>query len=215
MKLYVYDHCPYCVKARMIFALKHVPVELVILQDDDETTPMNLVGKKVVPILEKTDGSHMPESMDIVHYIDGASGKSVFTGQTNPAIGEWLKQVSAYARNLLMPRYPHADLVEFSTLSAREYFIKKKEAVIGSFAEHLKNTPELLNKINADLIKLEPLLQSEHACNGQLSVDDIHLFAMLRCLSIVKGINYPARVDAYRRNMSVQADIPLYDNIAR
>ncbi|POU69340.1 glutaredoxin, partial [Pantoea sp. PSNIH4] len=27
MKLYIYDHCPFCVKARMIFGLKNLPVE--------------------------------------------------------------------------------------------------------------------------------------------------------------------------------------------
>ena len=53
MKLYVYDHCPFCVRARMIFGLKNLPVELVVLANDDEATPIGLVGKKVVPILSK------------------------------------------------------------------------------------------------------------------------------------------------------------------
>ncbi|SUG28943.1 glutaredoxin [Salmonella enterica subsp. arizonae] len=39
MKLYIYDHCPFCVKARMIFGLKNIPVELNVLQNDDEATP--------------------------------------------------------------------------------------------------------------------------------------------------------------------------------
>ena len=48
MKLYVYDHCPFCVRARMIFGLKNLPVELVVLANDDEATPIGLVGKKVL-----------------------------------------------------------------------------------------------------------------------------------------------------------------------
>ena len=36
MKLYIYDHCPFCVKARMIFGLKNKPVELVVMLNDDE-----------------------------------------------------------------------------------------------------------------------------------------------------------------------------------
>ncbi len=36
VKLYIYDHCPFCVKARMIFGLKNIPVELNVLQNDDE-----------------------------------------------------------------------------------------------------------------------------------------------------------------------------------
>ena len=50
MKLYIYDHCPYCLKARMIFGLKNIPVELHVLLNDDAETPTRMVGQKQVPI---------------------------------------------------------------------------------------------------------------------------------------------------------------------
>ncbi len=53
MKLYIYDHCPYCLKARMIFGLKNIPVELHVLLNDDAETPTRMVGQKQVPILQK------------------------------------------------------------------------------------------------------------------------------------------------------------------
>ena len=46
MKLYIYDHCPYCLKARMIFGLKNIPVELHVLLNDDAETPTRMVGQK-------------------------------------------------------------------------------------------------------------------------------------------------------------------------
>ena len=63
MKLYIYDHCPFCVRARMIFGLRGVAVEEVILQNDDEETPIRMIGAKQVPILQKDDGSFMGESL--------------------------------------------------------------------------------------------------------------------------------------------------------
>lgn len=75
MKLYIYDHCPYCLKARMIFGLKNIPVELHVLLNDDAETPTRMVGQKQVPILQKDDSRYMPESMDIVHYVDKLDGK--------------------------------------------------------------------------------------------------------------------------------------------
>ena len=75
MKLYIYDHCPFCVRARMIFGLRGVEVENVILANDDEDTPIGMIGAKQVPILEKDDGTFMGESLDIVHYIDETAGK--------------------------------------------------------------------------------------------------------------------------------------------
>ena len=53
MKLYIYDHCPFCVKARMIFGLKNLPVELIVMLNDDEETPKRLIGQKIAPILQK------------------------------------------------------------------------------------------------------------------------------------------------------------------
>lgn len=61
MKLYIYDHCPFCVKARMIFGLKNIPVELNVLQNDDEATPTRMIGQKMVPILQKDDSRYLPE----------------------------------------------------------------------------------------------------------------------------------------------------------
>ena len=40
MTLYIYDHCPYCVKARMIFGFKKQPVRIKTLLNDDEKTPI-------------------------------------------------------------------------------------------------------------------------------------------------------------------------------
>ena len=73
MHLYVYDHCPFCVKARMIFGLHQQPIELSFLLNDDEETPQRLIGKKMLPILVKDDQSAMGESLDIVDYIESGS----------------------------------------------------------------------------------------------------------------------------------------------
>ena len=75
MKLYVYDHCPYCVRARMIFGLKNLAFEKIVLLNDDESTPVGLIGKKAVPILIKENGEAMPESLDIVKYVDENYGE--------------------------------------------------------------------------------------------------------------------------------------------
>lgn len=90
MKLYVYDHCPFCAKARMIFGLKSLPLELTFVLEDDVETLTKLVGKKTLPILEKEDGSHLFESMDIVHYLDQHYGEALLGAPAdNSAIKAW------------------------------------------------------------------------------------------------------------------------------
>ena len=46
MKLYIYDHCPFCVRARMIFGLRGLPVEEAVLLNDDEAAPIAMIGAK-------------------------------------------------------------------------------------------------------------------------------------------------------------------------
>jgi glutaredoxin 2 len=213
MKLYVYDHCPYCVKARMIFALTQTPYALITLLNDDEETPIRMVGKKVVPILEKEDGSFMPESMDIVHYVDGLGATSVLRTEEHTTLALWCNQARNYLYALAMPRWVRAPLAEFATQSARAYFIKKKEAMIGSFDDALRQSDAWIDQANSHLHLLDGLLETDRLDAG-VSEYDIHLFAVLRGLSIVRGIVYPPQVDAYRTHMAHRTQIPLHDAYA-
>lgn len=214
MKLYIYDHCPFCLKARMIFGLKNLPVELITLQNDDEATPTRMIGKKMAPILQKDDSRYLPESMDIVHYVDQLDGKPLLTGKQNPAIEEWLRKVNGYVNRLLIPRFAKSAFDEFSTPEARAYFVEKKEAAIGSFDEHMAHTTGLVKNISDDLRALDKLIVQPNAVNGELSDDDIHLFPLLRNLTLVAGITWPTRVADYRDNMAKQTQINLLSSQA-
>lgn len=88
MKLHIYEHCPFCVRARMIFGIKKIPFELRAMPEAEAETPTSMVGKKIAPILEKDDGTFMAESMDIVHYVDGQYGGRFLKGTGNARLGE-------------------------------------------------------------------------------------------------------------------------------
>lgn len=208
------DHCPYCLKARMIFGLKNIPVELHVLLNDDAETPTRMVGQKQVPILQKDDSRYMPESMDIVHYVDKLDGKPLLTGKRSPAIEEWLRKVNGYANKLLLPRFAKSAFDEFSTPAARKYFVDKKEASAGNFADLLAHSDGLIKNISDDLRALDKLIVKPNAVNGELSEDDIQLFPLLRNLTLVAGINWPSRVADYRDNMAKQTQINLLSSMA-
>lgn len=214
MKLYIYDHCPFCVKARMIFGLKNLPVELIVMLNDDEQMPKKLIGQKMAPILQKADGSAMPESMDIVRLVDKQDREPLLNGKNNPAIGEWLRRVNGYINKLLIPRIADASFAEFATPEARSYFREKKQASVGDFTELRKHAPGLIKNISDDLRQLDKLIVKPNAVNGELSEDDINLFPLLRSLTLVAGIEWPSRVADYRDNMAKQTQINLLSSIA-
>jgi glutaredoxin 2 len=58
------------------------------------------------------------------------------------------------------------------------------------------------------------LLSQQERDTGHFSLTDIRLFPLLRSLSIVKGIKWPLKVDAWRREMALRSQVNLNDNIA-
>lgn len=214
MQLYIYDHCPFCVRARMIFGLKNLPVQLRVLANDDDATPIGLVGQKMVPILVKDDGTAMPESLDIVRYVDSQFAEPLLQDAIRPQIEAWLKAVGGLIGHLTTVRFTQMPLGEFSSQSAIDYFTTKKSATLGDFAENIAKTAEYLQELAPHLAALEDLLQSESALNGQLSLEDIVVFPILRNLTCVKGILFPPKLAAYVKKMSELSRVNLYFDTA-
>lgn len=217
--LYIYEHCPYCVKARMIFGLKDVPLKLQYVLNDDENTPTALIGKKMVPILQDNNGPAMPESMDIIRFIDKSHGSPIVTKTPiNDALEYWFVEAKNYIYPLAMPRWVQAEpaLPEFVTPGAVNYFTTKKEAYLGdSFANLLAHSNELIKEMNFRLKALAEIIMAPQHVLDTLSEYDFHLYAALHSLSIVKGLEYPEKVEAYRRHFEKAAAVPLLDNLAR
>ncbi len=211
MKLYIYDHCPFCVRARMILGLRGMAAEEIVLANDDEATPIGMIGAKQVPILQKDDGSYMAESLDIVRYIDGLQSGARLQESVRPEVAAWLERAGAYWNKLVQPRMVLIGLPEFATQSAIDYFVHKKEANIGSFAENLAKTEEYLPQLADDLAELSALLGDKAFFGGEAAgMEDIHLFPLLRNLTIVKDAVLPANLQAYAEKTAQASGVALY-----
>lgn len=158
MKLYVYDHCPFCTRARMAAALRGVATELVYLLNDDEDTPIRLIGAKQLPILQKEDGSHMGESLDIVRYFY-RQDSSALDEAVRPEIQAWVDAFGDWGYRLIMPRDVQLGLPEFAAESSVAYFKGKKEAWLeASFEQLFQETPRYLVQAQEALHALNGLI---------------------------------------------------------
>ncbi|WP_416190558.1 GrxB family glutaredoxin [Neisseria sp. CCUG17229] len=211
MKLYIYDHCPFCVRARMIFGLRGLPLETENLMNDDEATPIGMIGAKQVPILQKEDGSYMGESLDIVRYVDEQADQGRLKEDIRPELQAWLDKVGEYNNKLVQPRTVKIGLPEFATQEAVKYFVDKKEQNIGNFETNLNKTAQYLERINADLLALDGLISNEGVgVNGEAAMEDILLFPILRNLTVTRGIKWPQNVMDYLMRMSEAGGVDLY-----
>lgn len=197
MKLYIYDHCPFCVKARSIFGLKNIAVEEEIVMEGDDQTPISLVGKKTVPILETEELTHMAESMDIVRYIDENYGMPLFTEEADAEIEDWCKEVWKPMLNLVIPRFTKADFPELATGEARLAYTQREIEQFGDLEAMFKNSDKYIDELIPLLDELSTMLERKH----ELNICDIELYAILRSLTIVKDLEFPNTVKDYIYSM--------------
>jgi glutaredoxin 2 len=180
----------------------------------------------------------MPESMDIIHFVDGDERFGP-TGVLKPASGRtdlkaWQKSVQTLLRTLQRPRYVACGLLpEFQQLEARHAFIKNHQLPpyekpewkegdmtldekIKLYADAMASDPApLIEELNARLVDLDDIVFSENYCTeGGLSLDDVDLWSRLRSITIIKGVDWPKKLRAYMDNISELADVPLYDEMA-
>lgn len=208
MKLYQYDHCPYCVRADMVANYKNVAHEKVYLLNDDEKSCFELVDAKVCPILQFDDGSAMKESLDIVAKLDelGDSFKLVAPAVCSEQYDALFAQIKPSMRILTYPRTILIGLPEFETQSAREYFKHKKQKMIDmSFDQATDISDQHLAIVNPVLAHLTVPALAQNLC-----MDDIILFPTLRNLSMVKGVIFNESTLKYMRHIAKLTQSELY-----
>lgn len=198
MKLHIYEHCPFCVRARMIFGIKKFPVELSVMSEADADTPTRMVGKKIAPILEKDDGTFMAESMDIVHYVDELGGDTFLNGTGNAEIDRWCETATATLFRLVIPRFIRAEFAEIRTPASREAYVQRERRAFGDLDKLMLETHALLQNMNARLDALETLLVNRQEINES----DFRLYPLLRSLTIVKDIRFGPNTRIYIDFMS-------------
>lgn len=208
MKLYTYEHCPFCVRVKMILNLTNTVYEEVILLNDDEELPIKLCGKKQVPILEY-DNKILVESLDIINFIN--SQNNILTSNIiSNEVQNWFNNALYYTCLLSFPRLIKLNLPEFQTSSAINYFKNKKEASLNmTFEEALKQTETLIKTAQKHLSELPSILPNKEA----ISIDDIVIFPILKMLSCVKNLNLNEETNRYMNRLSKLCKINLYQKI--
>lgn len=205
MKLFIYQHCPFCARARMAFGLKNIPFEQQVVLEGDAETLLSRVGKKVVPILQKDDGSFMTESLDIVRYLDEQVQPASFAAAV-PAIEQWCEQAWPLLLKLCIPRFTRAHFAELATDAARQAYIRREQAAFGDLDALLRETPTLLQALQPGLDELETLLAQERPSG----FSDFRLYPMLRMLSIVRDVHLGPLTLGYMNRMAYRSGVPLH-----
>jgi glutaredoxin 2 len=211
-RLYIYDHCPFCIRTQLVAHYRQVPdLEQVILLNDDEETCHRLIGKKMVPIFEH-DGVAIGESMDIAKLLNdlGEGPKPLRSLTLAEATQPLLQPVQSHSWALTFPRITRVGMQTFATEGAREYFRNAKETMLGcSFEQALADTDKHKAEIERVLAELPPLTLPSTQGNT-LSWSDVLNFPPLHALTVVKGLAFPPQVRQWLEEVAELGGVELY-----
>lgn len=210
MKLYIYEHCPFSARVRMIFGLKKIPIETWVVMEGDAETPTRLVGRKVVPILEMDDGTAMAESMNIIRYVDAQFPPICLVEPVRADVDDWCKEAQFTVSRLAIPRMTRSAFKENATDAAKAAYIAREQRAVGDLDHLMARTPELAAEAARLLAKLELLIADWDA----LSETDLVLYSQLRSLSIVKGIVFGPKTRRFVNGLAMRGGVRLLDDLA-
>ena len=197
-KLFHYVHCPFCVRVRLAAGYYGQAYQSVVLEYSDESTPTQMIGKKMLPIWQKDDASFMNESLDIIVYLDLKHNKKLKVQDylSSPAFNELdllLNQMGKALHSLVMPHWIFT--AEFDPKN-REYFQKKKEATRGSFKDLVANRAKLEQELHPFLQQIENEFSSFYK-SKDFSLADILLASHLWGLYMLPEFQFSPKMHKY------------------
>lgn len=193
--LFHYVHCPFCVRVRMAFGLLKISYKSEVVPYNDEKTPLELTGVKMLPIA-KFDNEAMNESLDIIKRVDKNNilkNELLENKGTLKEIDDLLNRIGSPVHNLVMPYWIYTK--EFNEES-RKYFQAKKEMKRGPFNELAKKAPQFLDELNEVIAPLEKKLTPFYNSN-ELTILDIMLASHLWGMYAYPEFQFPPFLHNY------------------
>lgn len=211
--LYYYEHCPYCVRILTLVGMAKISINRKILLNDDEETPIAMIGAKMLPILETAPEVFMGESLDIMAYLSQTYRFPLAHVEADiTAVNTLLQAIGLPLRSLTMPRWIKMPFEEFTTPSAISYFVSKKTQTIGDFDKALANTEAFSTQLGQSLNNASELF--EQLDSNPQSYAAIMLFSALYGLGCVQGLSLPSAAQTFMQTMSLQSGLVFPSNIA-
>lgn len=211
-KLYHYVICPYCIRTRMAFGFLGEKYESHVVAYDDEKTPKDLTGVKMLPIMQFEDGKAMNESLDIIKAIDTEKRIDFSLYEKNQAeIDAFLDEIAGPMYKLCMPYMIWSP--EFDE-NSRKYFRDAKEKKRGPFSDLVKNKKEYLKQLAPALIKLRSNLHP-YFLGDKFTVVDILVASHLWNLYLLPEFQFPPEVHMYLQKIKQLCQFDWHEDFWR
>ena len=208
--LHLYDHCPFCIRVELLLGLHGIPYNRVVYGYGEGAPaekkgygeaegPVKLTGKKMLPVLQgpgvpAPEGmAGLPESLDICSFLIARHKLAV--GCSTGRLDKWKAKFKDAKSKLSRPRVVKMPVKDWAVAADVAYARNKYEKQGFDYDAALKDTPTLLEEVNALLLDLDGLIEGEESVHSWgVSMEDITTLPDMKTLSCVDGIVWPSRV---------------------
>ncbi|MFA9459704.1 glutathione S-transferase N-terminal domain-containing protein [Thiohalorhabdus methylotrophus] len=196
--LYHYPFCPPAQRVRLALGAKGVEAEQIALPYTDLETPIELAGKKQLPVYVSDSGEALLESETILRRLEEERPEPpLFEDAVGPADYEALKRWMGELE-VLVDRLRGPTQLGYSGLGddeeAAEYFRRQVEHRHGARLEELVNARYADYRqfeAAAELRRFANVLAKSRFFSGRLSVADLHIVSEWGFLRWVDGVSPP------------------------
>ena len=184
----------------MALGLLNLNYDSIVLPYDDESTPIELMGVKMLPIFEFKDNSVSNESLDIIKVLDKDNilKHELLTEVNLKEVNSLLSEVGSSVHSLCMPYWMWTP--EFNDQS-RKYFQDKKEVKRGLFLKLIQNKDDYLKSLNISLLKLELDLTNFYKSKS-LTIIDIMIASHLWGMYTFPEFQFSKKIHTYLQEVS-------------
>ena len=216
--LHYYDHCPFGHRVHILLHRFGIPYNKVIhgygagarpSENGGEgygEGPRTLIGMKMCPILVgegvpyPAGMSGLPESLEICSFLIAEHKLPVPCATGRGDVDKFIRELRECSDLLCLTRNPKMPVADWADpRDVSYYYFKKREH--GLVPQSAAVEAELMQKVNAKLTELVPMLRGANSLNAWgYGMDDVLLYPWLRRLTMIKGIVYPPAVRAYMAN---------------
>lgn len=206
-KLYHYVHCPFCIRVRMAAGFLSLPFESIVLPYNDESTPLRLMNKKMLPIFEFGSDDLSNESLDIIKRLDKKDALNL-KDASDQKLDALLGQIGSDLHSLCMPYWMYTP--EFNTES-REYFQTKKEIKRGPFKKLIQEKERYLTGLEKTLKEVEAKL-SPYYESSSFGIRDIMLASHLWGMYIFPEFQFSEKLHHYLQDVKAKTHFEYHED---
>ena len=184
-----------------------LPFESIVLPYSDETTPLRLMNKKMLPIFEFGSGDLSNESLDIIKRLDKMDALNL-KDASDQLLDTLLGQIGSDLHSLCMPYWMYTP--EFNNES-REYFQIKKEIKRGPFKKLIQEKERYLTGLEKTLKEVEAKL-SPYYESSSFGIRDIMLASHLWGMYIFPEFQFSEKLHHYLQDVKAKTHFEYHED---